>query len=45
MNNQWMDWRKLRMGFAKQFASQVGATCFVPDDTDIEKKGERVEIP
>lgn len=52
MNNQWMDWRKLLMGFAKQFASQVkakgdfvsGTTCFVLDDTDIEKTGKTVEF-
>ena len=52
LNNQWMDWRKLLMGFAKQFASQVKAngdfvsatTCFVLDDTDIEKTGKTVEF-
>jgi hypothetical protein len=52
MNNQWMDWRKLLMGFAKQFAWQVkakgdfvsGTTCFVLDDTDIEKTGKTVEF-
>jgi hypothetical protein len=25
MNNQWIDWRKLPLGFAKQFARQVKA--------------------
>jgi len=52
MNNQWMDWRKLLIGFAKQFSSQVkakgdfvsGTTCFVLDDTDIEKTGKTVEF-
>jgi hypothetical protein len=52
MNNQWMYWRKLLLGFAKQFASQVkskgdslsGATCFVLDDTDIEKTIKTVEF-
>jgi len=52
MNNQWMDWRRLLLGFAKQFASQVkskgdslpGTTCFVLDDTDIEKTGKTVEF-
>lgn len=52
MNNQWMDWRKLLLGFAKQFASQVkakgdfvsGVTCFILDDTDIEKTGKTIEF-
>lgn len=52
MNNQWMDWRKLLLGFAKQFARQVKAkgdpvsetTCFVLDDTDIEKTGKTIEF-
>lgn len=52
MNNQWMDWRKLLLGFAKQFAVHVktkgdpatGTTCFVLDDTDIEKTGKTVEF-
>lgn len=52
MNNQWVDWRKLLMGFAKQFAFQVKAkgdpvpraTCFVLDDTDIEKTGKTFEF-
>jgi hypothetical protein len=52
MNNPWMDWRKLLMAFAKQFAAQVkangdntsGATCFVLDDTDIEKTGKTMEF-
>jgi len=52
MNNPWMDWRKLLMGFAKQFAAHVKAkgdfvpatTCFVLDDTDIEKTGKTMEF-
>lgn len=52
MNNQWMDWRKLLMGFAKQFElivkskgdSVSGTTCFVLDDTDIEKTGKTIEF-
>ncbi len=52
MNNPWMDWRKLLMGFAKQFVAQAkskgdatsGATCFVLDDTDIEKTGKKFEF-
>jgi len=52
MNNQWMDWRKLLIGFAKQFAAHVKAkgdlapktTCFVLDDTDIEKTGKTIEF-
>ena len=52
MNNQWMDWRKLLLGFAKQFAAHVkakgdylsGTTCFVLDDTDIEKTGKTIEF-
>ncbi len=52
MNNPWMDWRKLLMGFAKQFAAHVkgsgdfasGITCFVLDDTDIEKTGKTMEF-
>lgn len=52
MNNQWMNWRKLLIGFAKQFVAQVkangdnisGVTCFVLDDTDIEKTGKTMEF-
>jgi hypothetical protein len=52
MNNQWMDWRKLLMGFAKQFVGHVKAkgdylseiTCFILDDTDIEKTGKTIEF-
>lgn len=52
MNNPWMNWRKLLMAFAKQFAAQAkangdntaGATCFVLDDTDIEKTGKTIEF-
>ncbi|MBK5263417.1 MAG: hypothetical protein JJE17_12755 [Peptostreptococcaceae bacterium] len=52
MNNQWMDWRKLLIGFAKQFVALAkangdnapGVTCFVLDDTDIEKTGKTMEF-
>lgn len=52
MNNPWMNWRKLLIGFAKQFVAQVkangdnisGVTCFVLDDTDIEKTGKTMEF-
>lgn len=52
MNNPCMDWRKLLIGFAKQFAAHVkakgdfasGTTCFVLDDTDIEKTGKTIEF-
>lgn len=52
MNNPWMNWRKLLMSFAKQFANHVkskgdhtsGVTCFVLDDTDIEKTGKTMEF-
>jgi hypothetical protein len=52
MNTPWMDWRKLLMGFAKQFRAQAstkgdnatGVTCFVLDDTDIEKTGKTIEF-
>ena len=52
MNNPWMNWRKLLMGFAKQFAAHVkakgdlaqGTSCFVLDDTDIEKTGKTIEF-
>ncbi|MBW6535985.1 MAG: transposase [Mariniphaga sp.] len=52
MNNQLMDWRKLLLGLAKQFAAHVrakgdylsGTTCFVLDDTDIEKTGKTIEF-
>lgn len=52
MNNPWMDWRKLLMGFSKQFAAHVktkgdfasATTCFVLDDTDIEKTGKTMEF-
>lgn len=53
MNNSWMDWRKLLLGFAKQFAGHVkskggqttgSVTCFVVDDTDIPKTGKTVEF-
>lgn len=52
MNNPWMNWRKLLIGFAKQFAAHVkakgdqasGINCFVLDDTDIEKTGKTIEF-
>lgn len=53
MNNSWMDWRKLLMGFAKQFTTHVKAngeqttgniTCFVVDDSDIPKTGKTLEF-
>jgi hypothetical protein len=51
MNNPWMNWRKFLMGFAKQFIKHVkekgdqkpGITCFVVDDTDLEKSGKTIE--
>lgn len=52
MNNPLMNWRKLLMGFAKQFQSIVKAKgaivqtvkCFVVDDTDLEKTGKTIEF-
>jgi len=52
MNNPWMNWRKLLIGFAKQFVALAKAngdntsvvTCFVLDDTDIEKTGKKFEF-
>ena len=52
MNNPWMNWRKLLIGFAKQFVALAkangdntsGVTCFVLDDTDIEKTGKKFEF-
>lgn len=52
MNNVRMDWRKLLISFAKQFALHVKAngdpslrpTCYVLDDTDIEKSGKTIEF-
>jgi hypothetical protein len=51
MNNPWMNWRKLLIGFARQFVKHVeekgdnntGITCFVVDDTDLEKSGKTIE--
>ncbi|MBW6492937.1 MAG: transposase [Lentimicrobium sp.] len=51
LNNPWMNWRKFLMGFAKQFVRKVkekgdqntGITCFVVDDTDLEKSGKTIE--
>jgi len=52
MNNPLMNWRKLLMSFAKQFAIKVktnGAatnaiSCFIVDDTDLEKTGKTMEF-
>ena len=52
MNNERMDWRKLLMGFAKQFKALVHTNgdqttnikCFVLDDTDIVKTGKTIEF-
>jgi len=52
MNNSWMNWRKLLMGFAKQFIAHAkakgdhnsGVTCFVIDDTDLQKTGKTIEL-
>ncbi len=52
MNNPWMNWRKLLISFAKQFVTIAkangdhtpGVTCFVLDDTDIEKTGKTMEF-
>jgi hypothetical protein len=52
LNNPRMDWRRLLMGFAKQFIahtkekgdSNSGVTCFVLDDTDLPKTGKTIEF-
>ena len=52
MNNPLMGWRKLLMSFAKQFAVKVkthgaaitATSCFVLDDTDLEKTGKTMEF-
>lgn len=52
MNNEWIDWRKLLMGFAKQFKSLArnhgsetqGMSFFIIDDTDLEKTGKTFEF-
>ncbi len=52
INNVRMDWRKLLIGFAKQFISITkekgdqnnGIKCFVIDDTDIVKTGTTIEF-
>lgn len=52
MNNSRMDWRRLLMSFAKQFACIIKAKadkseaikCFIIDDTDIEKTGKTIEF-
>jgi hypothetical protein len=52
MNNPLMNWRKLLMSFAKQFAVKVETksvatsvkSCFIVDDTDLEKTGKTMEF-
>ncbi len=52
LNNPLMNWRKLLLGFAKQFAVHIkekseqntGKKCFVIDDTDLEKTGKTIEF-
>jgi hypothetical protein len=52
MNNPWMNWRKLLVGFAKQFVAHTkekgdhnsGVSCFVIDDTDLQKTGRTIEF-
>lgn len=52
MNNEWINWRKLLMGFAKQFKTIVHkhgdqintATYFIIDDTILEKTGKTFEF-
>jgi hypothetical protein len=52
LNNQWMNWRKLLLGFAKQF-ERIAVTkgdvcrlikCFVIDDSDLGKTGRTIEF-
>jgi len=51
LNNSLMNWRKLLLGFTKQFIHRTkekgdqnsGITCFVVDDTDLEKTGKTIE--
>ncbi|MCP3932181.1 MAG: transposase [Bacteroidetes bacterium] len=52
MNNEGMDWRKLLLGFAKQFKALAHANgdqctsvkCFILDDTDLVKTGKTIEF-
>lgn len=52
MNNSHMNWRKLLMGFAKQFKAitdtngdqTTNVKCFVLDDTDLVKTGKTIEF-
>lgn len=52
MNNPWMNWRRLLLGFAKQFKMHVETkaesckkiTCFIVDDTDLHKSGRSIEF-
>lgn len=52
MNNQWVNWRKLLISFARQFNSIVSKSgeadktvkCFVIDDTDLNKTGSKFEF-
>ena len=51
-NNAMMNWRRLLLGFAKQFKKQVetkgdpneGFSCFIVDDTDLPKTGKSFEF-
>jgi hypothetical protein len=51
-NNPMVDWRRLLLGFAKQFKRQVesngdpheGFSCFIVDDTDLPKTGKTFEF-
>jgi hypothetical protein len=52
INNPMIDWRRLLLGFAKQFKKQVeskgdpheGFSCFIVDDTDLPKTGKTFEF-
>lgn len=52
VNNPVIDWRRLLLGFAKQFKKQVeskgdpheGFSCFIVDDTDLPKTGKTFEF-
>ena len=52
LNNSMVDWRRLLLGFAKQFKKQVeskgdpheGFSCFIVDDTDLPKTSKTFEF-
>lgn len=52
LNNAMIDWRRILLGFAKQFKRQVeskgdpheGFSCFIVDDTDLPKTGKTFEF-